>query len=216
MNSKTDTVPVLHGSTRGPVTSAVLVLHGGKVKSHDRATPWQLSSVRMVPFTRSLRRALDDTAVLQLQYRYRGWNGAEESPVQDARWALTQIRDRYGDVPVTLLGHSMGGRTAAAVADDKSVVAIAALAPWWPSGDETKLMRPDQSLLVVHGTADRWTDPALSRAATETASTRGIAARYISMPRSGHFMLRAPWRWSNLVRDFVVDQSPSNCATKTR
>ncbi|MGU3431460.1 alpha/beta hydrolase [Actinomycetes bacterium M1A6_2h] len=216
MNSKSDAAPVLHGSTRGRVTAAVLVLHGGKVKSHAPATLWQLSSVRMWPFTWALRRALDETAVVQLQYRFRGWNGSEESPVQDARWALAQIRERYGDIPVTLVGHSMGGRTAAAVADAPSVVAVAALAPWWPTGNETKRMRAGQSLLVVHGSADRWTDPALSRDATESASTRGVGARYVSIDRAGHFMLRAPWKWSNLVRDFVVDQSPSTCATKTR
>ncbi|GGG12036.1 hypothetical protein GCM10007304_27510 [Rhodococcoides trifolii] len=196
--------------------AAVLVLHGGKVTSHDPATRWQLSSVRMWPFTWSLRRALTDTAVLQLQYRYRGWNGAEESPVRDARWALAQIRDRFGDVPVTLVGHSMGGRTAAAVADDPNVVAVVALAPWWPSGNETKAMRAEQSVLVVHGSADRWTDPALSKAATDAALVRGVRARYVSMKRAGHFMLRSPWTWSKLVRDFVVDQSPSTCATKTR
>ena len=46
-----------------------------------------------------------------LRYAVRGWNqrvAAPPSPVPDARWALDEVRSELGDVPVVLLGHSMG------------------------------------------------------------------------------------------------------------
>ena len=50
-----------------------------------------------------------------LRYARRGWNGGTtRSPVPDARWALDQVRAAYGDVPVVLVGHSMGGRASRA------------------------------------------------------------------------------------------------------
>ena len=208
--------PTLHGLRSGPADSAVLVLHGGKVTSHDRARPWQLSALRMVPFTRMLRRATGPSvAVTQLQYRYRGWNGADRSPVADAWWACEQIRDTYGPgTPITVLGHSMGGRTAAAIAGHPDVVALVALAPWWPDGRETDTLRADQRLLVLHGTVDRWTDPVASRAATECAAARGVDASFVPMAGAGHFMLRSPRTWSRRVREFVVDQSREVSSTK--
>ena len=48
---------------------------------------------RMRPFARHLARAGGDDglAVWSLQYRVRGWNGADRSPVADAEWALDQV-----------------------------------------------------------------------------------------------------------------------------
>ncbi|MDT7650888.1 MAG: hypothetical protein QOI36_2294, partial [Pseudonocardiales bacterium] len=64
-----------------------------------------------------------------LRYRYRGWNGERADPVTDARWALAEVRRRYGPVPVGLVGHSLGGRVAVHVADDASVTGVVLLAP---------------------------------------------------------------------------------------
>lgn len=216
--SSTDSsiTPHLHGLRRGPASAAVLVLHGGKVASTDRAQPWQLSAVRMMPFTRDLRRAAgDDTVVTQLQYRYRGWNGSDRSPVRDAQWACDRLVEAYGpNVSITVVGHSMGGRAAAAIAGHPRVVAVAALAPWWLDGTETDTMRAGQKLLVLHGTVDRWTDPVASRAATERASARGVDATFVAMRGAGHFMLRSPRAWSSRVREFVLDQSRKVSSTK--
>ena len=111
-----------------PATAAtsavVIVLPGGKADSFAPTAPRQLARLRMLPFARQLSRRgrRYGVQVWMLRYRYRGWNGAENSPVQDARWALDEVRRRHGDVPVVLVGHSMGGRTALRVAADPAVV----------------------------------------------------------------------------------------------
>jgi pimeloyl-ACP methyl ester carboxylesterase len=78
--------------------------------------------------------------------------------VADAEWALDRILDRHGDVPVTLIGHSMGGRTAVAVAGHPNVVALAALAPWLPAGEPYEQVA-GRAVLVVHGRLDTTTSP---------------------------------------------------------
>ncbi|SNT32937.1 alpha/beta hydrolase family protein [Rhodococcoides kyotonense] len=189
-----------------PVTCVVLVLHGGKVTSIERSRPWHLSGLRMWQFTRDLRRAgrAEGIVVAQLQYRFRGWNGVERSPVQDARWALREIRRDHPDVHVVVVGHSMGGRTAAAVADDPSVSGIVALAPWWPDGGELDGTHTDQVVRVVHGDADTWTDPVRARREVVAAAGRGVDAEFVSMP-GGHFMLRRSRQWVRTTREFVMD-----------
>ncbi|MBY6363665.1 alpha/beta hydrolase family protein [Rhodococcoides corynebacterioides] len=201
--------PSLHGSTgaTGSARPAVLLLHGGKVASHDPVRRWHLSYLRMVPLARMLRRSVGSEAdVVLLRCRYRGWNGAERSPVADAQWAIDEVlRGRHPSARVVLVGHSMGGRTAAAVAGHPAVAGVVALAPWWPNGTETDTMAPGSRLLVVHGTRDRWTDATLSHAATMRAERRGVAARFVAMRGAGHFMLTRSWHWSRLTRDAVRD-----------
>ena len=84
-----------------------------------------------------------------LSYRLRGWNGGA-GPVDDARWALEQVRRELGDLPVVLLGHSMGARTAIHVADDDSVVGVVGLAPWWPADEPVEALR-GKHLVGAHG-----------------------------------------------------------------
>src|SRR3954453_4781451 len=139
----------------GATAAVVLVLPGGRADSFEPTSTRHLSAVRMRPFARSLsrrgrRRGL---VVWLVRYRYRGWNGEEMSPVPDARWALQEVRRRHGDVPVVLVGHSMGGRTAMRVADDPSVRAVVALAPWLPDGEPVEHLA-GRSVLIVHGTLD--------------------------------------------------------------
>src|SRR3954447_22875142 len=89
---------------RGETRAVVLVLHGGKAVSRELSMSTHLSVLRMIPFARLIRRRTrrDGVAVWRLRYRYRGWNGAEASPVTDARWALDEVRRRHGHVPVVL------------------------------------------------------------------------------------------------------------------
>lgn len=211
-------IPVLRTGRRVHAPAlVVLVLGGGKDVSRARSRPWHLAGLRMWPFTWMLRRVGRERGiwVQQLQYRFRGWNAPERSPVEDARWALNRIREEHPDVHVVVVGHSMGGRTAAALIDDPSIagvepagttqkiVGVVALAPWWPEGTEVDALAADRALLVVHGSADRWTDPRTSRRATERAAARGVDARYLSVS-GGHFMLRNPRVWSRATRDFVL------------
>ncbi len=121
----------------GPATAVVLVLHGGRSKSHMAVHATNLALLRMRPFASSLRRAgrSDGLVVARLRYAVRGWNGAEQSPVADANWALHELQTRYPGLPIALVGHSMGGRTALYVAGHANVCAVVGLAPWIEAGD---------------------------------------------------------------------------------
>ncbi|WP_231569544.1 alpha/beta hydrolase [Prescottella defluvii] len=183
----------------------VVVLPGGKVTDRRRTRCFQAADLRMAAFTGALRRAgrARGIEVRQIRYRVRGWNGADRSPVHDARRVLAELPQ---DVPVVLVGHSMGGRVAAVVADDPRVCGLLALAPWWPDGEGARVPQ-GVPMAVAHGTADRWTDPAASRSQTELAAARGTDARWRGIPRAGHTMMGRPALWHRIAVDFVLDQS---------
>ncbi|PTR31751.1 alpha/beta hydrolase family protein [Rhodococcus sp. OK519] len=182
----------------------MLVLPGGKARDRRRFRHWQAAALRMWPFTWIVRRRVPGVEVRQVRYRVRGWNGADRSPVRDVRKVLDGLRP--AGVPVVLVGHSMGGRVAAVVADDPLVRGILALAPWWPDGEGAKAPA-GKRMVVVHGTADSWTDPVASRTQTELARIRGVDAQWIGIPGARHAMLRDPTRWHRIAVDFVRDQS---------
>lgn len=190
---------------RGTARAVVLVLPGGRAESDQISRPWHLSVLRLRPFARAIWRADAErgVAVALLRYRVRGWNGTQEAPLADARWALERLRAQFGEVPVIIVGHSMGGRTALRLADAPNLAGIVALAPWLPPGEPRVPLGP-RPLLVVHGTADRWTDPVASRDYVADAVAAGTPAAWVPMPGHGHFMLRNRRHWRNLVTDFVT------------
>ena len=98
----------------------------------------------------------------------------------------------------------MGGRVAARLAAGADVGAVVALAPWWVGGD-ADLIPPPTRLLVVHGTADTWTDPASSRTQTLRAGRRGLDARWAGVEGAGHYMVRRWREWHGRTADFVAD-----------
>ncbi len=190
----------------GPTRGVALVLHGGQADSFDPVSSLHLSPARMVPFARSLRKqgGPHGLAVWTLRYRYRGWNGADMSPVQDARWALGHIAREHPGVPVYLLGHSMGGLTALCVADDPQVHGVVALAPWLNGGTPEERVA-GRRVLIVHGTADRWTSPENSLAYARRADGVAAAVDYVGLKGAGHFMLRRLGLWHGLATGFVLD-----------
>ena len=209
-------------NTHHPTTAAcVLVLPGGKPSSTAISRPWQLSNLRMAWLTRALRARLagHDIEVERVQYRVRGWNGADQDPVRDAAEALEQAVERLGDVPVILVGHSMGGRVAAHIAQHENVHAVAALAPWWPESDSA-LIPAGRRLAVAHGLRDRWTDPWASREQTARARGRGVDATWRALAGGGHFMLTKPHWWHGVAADLVLaamaDNSVSAATERTR
>ncbi|HVV77547.1 MAG TPA: alpha/beta fold hydrolase [Mycobacteriales bacterium] len=188
------------------VRAVALVLHGGKERSHDAALPSQLAALRMRPFAKTLQRrgAAHGLAVSSLGYRYRGWNGDEASPVADARWALDALGDRHGDVPVVLVGHSMGGRAALRVADHGRVVGVVALAPWLtPNDPVAPLVGP--RTMILHGNLDFVTSPRMSRRFAARARAAGADISYRVVHGDNHAMLlRAP-TWHRLTARAVLD-----------
>jgi pimeloyl-ACP methyl ester carboxylesterase len=189
---------------RRTATSAVLVLHGGQEHNLQPTAATQLSYLRMLDMYVGLRRHSSGAAVYLLRHRVRGWNpdpagGSEPDPVTDARWALDRITDRHGDVPVALLGHSMGGRTAFAVADDRRVVGVCGLAPWLPEGEPVVEPRDDQRFVIAHGTADRTTSPDLSLRYAEKLRASGAAVARFELAGGRHDLLSRPVLWHRLA-----------------
>jgi alpha-beta hydrolase superfamily lysophospholipase len=187
------------------VAAVALVLHGGREHSREAVRPDQLAVRRMRPFARALATAggSQGLAVWSLQYRVRGWNGDEQSPVADATWALDQIRERLGDVPVVLVGHSMGGRTAVHVAGHQRVVAVTALAPWLPLG-EPYAQVAGRSVLVVHGRRDTTTSPRGSFEWARHAATVTDRLWLVDVRHESHAMVLRFRVWHALATGFSL------------
>jgi alpha-beta hydrolase superfamily lysophospholipase len=176
----------------------VLMLHGGKERSHQAVDSRSASWRRSAAMARSIAaeaRALG-AALRLLRYRERGWNGG--APVEDARWALAEVRRELGDLPVVLLGHSMGARTAVHVADDPQVRGVVALAPWFPPGEPAHALA-GRTLVAAHGRSDRITSARATRAYVEQARRAGADASFVDMGRVGHYMFRRVPAWNELA-----------------
>lgn len=185
--------------------ACVLLLPGGKVRSDQASRWWQLANVRMMFVAGALRRRLGpDVEVRRVQYRRRGWNSPRLDAVADAKATLDDIRRRFEPKNIVLVGHSMGGRVAVQLVADADVGAVVALAPWWVCGDGDLLPAPTR-LLVVHGTADTWTDPDSSRIQTWRARERGLDAHWAGVAGAGHYMVRRYSEWHRRTIDFVAD-----------
>jgi len=192
-----------HDSVASPV-AAVLVLHGGKDRSPDPVTGRSLSWQRAAVLGRTLGRGLheDGVAVRLLRYRSVGWNGDGADRIADARWALDRIVAEVGDVPVALLGHSMGGRTACHVADHRSVRGVVALAPWLPPSESVAALT-GKELHAAHGRRDRITRARDTRAYVERAAAVASATSFTDMGERGHYLLSGIQAWNAFALDRV-------------
>ena len=182
--------------------AVLLVLHGGQARSRASAERKRLSYWRMVPLARRLARHRE-LAVFLVRYRYRGWNAPDLDAQRDAEWAAGEVRRRYGDVPVVLLGHSMGGRAVLGAAGADGVVAVCALAPCLDGADPVARLA-GRAVLIVHGDRDRITDPRHSFAyAVRAKQVTDRVARF-DLPGAGHYMITRAADWNRLVRAFVL------------
>lgn len=185
--------------------ACVLVLPGGRVRSDEASRRWQLANVRMMLIADVLRRRLGpDVEVRRVQYRRRGWNSPRHDALRDAEQVFDGIRHRFDPENIVVVGHSMGGRVAARLSAGGEVGAVVALAPWWVGGAGDLIPAPTR-LLVVHGTADTWTDPRDSRAQTQRARQRGLDAQWVGIKGAGHYMLRRRNEWNDRTAQFVAD-----------
>ncbi|HEY2298573.1 MAG TPA: hypothetical protein VGH43_12645 [Jatrophihabitans sp.] len=188
----------------GPVRGIALVLHGGRSRSHLPVRAHQLAVLRMRPFVTALRRhARAGLVVAQVRYRVRGWNGAERSPVPDTLWALDQLGVRFPDVPVALVGHSMGGRAAIYAAGHDSVRSVVGLAPWIEPGDPVRGVE-GRRVLLVHGDSDRMTDPRATANFARSAEQVAESVTYVRVAGERHAMLRRAGVWHQLATGFVI------------
>lgn len=179
-------------ATQVPAEPAAIavVLHGGASRRHSmRVSPAQLSVLRMVPV--AARLAAQDRqrlAVFRLLNSVRGWD-ARHTPVDDVAWAMDRIRDRFGaQLPVALVGHSLGGRAALLAASDRQVTSVVAMATWlYPR--EVVPPLSGRRVLFIHGDRDRVAQ--LDRVEQAAASLARSTDVGLVLVRGGsHSMLR--------------------------
>ncbi|WP_369184927.1 alpha/beta hydrolase [Streptomyces sp. Y1] len=158
----------------------------------------------MRPFATQIdRRPWGRQALIALvRYRHRGWNGDHAHPVQDALRALDDLSALAPGVPVVLIGHSMGGRAALAVAGRDAVRGVVALAPWCPRGEPVAHLR-GRAAVFLHDEADPVTSAAQTWDFARRAAAGGADVQCVPMPAGGHAMLRGAGRWHELAADYT-------------
>lgn len=196
---------VLFTAAPASARGIVVVLHGGRERSQAVVRGNQLAVLRMVLIARRIAAAgAGQLVVARVLNRLRGWNGQQMSPVQDARAAVELLRSRFGaDLPICLVGHSMGGRTAMRVADEHGVRSVVGLAPWLPPGEPTAQLR-GKRVLIVHGRGDRMTSAAGSAAFARSITRQGATVSYVDVPGEGHSMLRRQDAFDGLAAGFAA------------
>ena len=183
----------------------VLVLHGGKPHSRQPIDGRSASWRRALWLQRSIAARSHEAGVgvWLLRYRHRGWTGGA-NPTDDARWALDRLREAHGDLPVVLLGHSMGARVAVHVADDPSVVGVVGLAPWW-SADDPVATLAGRALRAAHGRRDRITSFRETTRYVDRARTVAASVELHDLGGLGHYMLVGSREWHDVALSSVLE-----------
>jgi pimeloyl-ACP methyl ester carboxylesterase len=184
------------------------MLHGGAETDlepvGERSLPWLRSRLMLAQLRRPLHsRGLD---LWLLRYRVVGWNhghAEHPSPVPDARWALNQVRAEHGSLPVVLLGHSMGARTAVSVADDPDVRGVVGVAPWFPPGHPVDPLA-GKHLVAAHGRADRVTNFSATKQFVRRAEPVASSAELVDMGDLDHYMIKGIRLWNRVARDATL------------
>jgi len=157
-----------------------------------------------------LRPFFPEVRFAELRYRIKSWRRFEEC-VEDARAAI----EATGGERTLLLGFSMGGAVAIAVAAEPSVEQVIGLAPWIPPRLPLDGLR-GRRFSVFHGTLDRplpgipGVSPRHSRAGFERALALGARGDYTLIPGAVHGIALRPLglglvplprarRWAELV-----------------
>ncbi len=192
----------------GPARAVVLMLHGGAKTGLDPVGRRSASYRRAAAMRNALARDVLGAGVSLwlLRFAVRGWNGGsgpEPAPLADARWALDQATTAHPGLPVVLLGHSMGARTAVHVADHPGVVGVVGLAPWLEPGDPVRSLR-GRHLVAGHGSRDRITSARMTRSYVDRAGEVAASARFTDLGRLGHYMLHRPRTWNRFALESAL------------
>ena len=179
--------------------AVVLMLHGGKDRSEQAVDTRSLSWRRTATMQRDIARRFQEAGASTwlLRFAQRGWNGGTDR-VGEARRGLDDVRRELGDVPVVLLGHSMGGRTAVHVADHPSVRGVVALAPWLPPSESVGALA-GKRLYAAHGSRDRITSARATAAYVRRAAEVADVAEFVDMGPLGHYLLRGRREWNRVA-----------------
>jgi len=160
-----------------PPRGLIILLHGGAERSTQQVNALRPAWQQVLRIQRAIAERTNDAgiAVWAVRHAVAGWNdNSDPDPVQDARKTISAVRLAFGDLPIVLTGHSMGGRTAVRAADDPSVVGVVGLAPWLPDQESVQPLA-GKHLRVAHARLD-WISPVsemqpfLNRAKSVTAS----------------------------------------------
>lgn len=183
----------------------VIVLHGGASRQGQMmVSPTQLSVLRMIPVARRIARSgRGRLAVYRLLNSYRGWD-TSHTPVDDAAWAVQQVAQRHGgEVPVCLVGHSLGGRAAVLSAGLPSVRGVAVLAAFVYPSDADRLGLSGRQVLFVHGLLDRIAPAERARQLAVRLARRNTVG-FILLRSGKHAMLRGRRTFEGAAADFAV------------
>ena len=196
-------------SPADPPGSVVLVLHGGPEHGTRRCHWWMPQVLRCRMLARAVarrwqRRRVGPVAVYLLQHAWTGWDGDGRDALADLAWAMRLIDQRHPGVPLALLGHSMGARTAVRAADAVGVVGVVGLAPWLRAGDPVSPL-VGRSLVVVQGTRDRELPAATTTVFLERVVAAGVPLRRESVRGGGHAMLFRMGTWSRRATMGLMD-----------
>lgn len=199
----------------------VLVLHGGgSRRERMMVSPRQLSVLRMVPIARRLaREGRGRLAVVRMLNSARGWAGAP-TPVDDVRWALAHLADRFGRrLPTGLVGHSLGGRAALLASSEDGVRSVVALAPYLLPGDGPRVLG-GRSFLTVHGDQDRIARIEPAAALARELERRGADSAFVLVAGGRHAMLRHHRRFDGLASAFtatvLLGEEPAGLVARLR
>jgi hypothetical protein len=181
----------------------VVVLHGGDKREDPAVSPTQPSVLRMLPVAHAIRRAAHgQLAIFRLLNAERGW-GSIEGRVSDAIWGLERARERVGaDLPISLVGHSLGGRAALMAAGAPMVRSAVALAPWVKEDDVVPGIE-GRRLLFIHGDADRVASIEPARRLAALLATR-TDVTFVDVPGGTHAMIRHRRSFDGLAAQYVA------------
>jgi dienelactone hydrolase len=206
MTNAPTTVPTLESHpARGELRGLAVFCHGGTATSIEPPRDAALSLVRMRAIEQFVRGSAGDRGVSThlLRYRVAGWNGAAADAYNDVRWAIEQLRAEHGpELPIVLVGHSMGGRAALRAGGDPQVTAVCGLAPWTPPGEPVDHLR-GHTVAILHGRGDRWVPARLSADFALRARAAGVPVARFLTP-GGHSMVRGALRWHRFARAVVL------------